>query len=43
MKGAVSQGDIAGLFDVYLQKREALVQVIEDVRWGSDANTPQAA
>ena len=26
-----------------LQKREALVQVIEDVRWGSDANTRQAA
>ena len=43
---AVSQGDIARLFDVYLQKpfsREAFMQVIEDARCSSDANTRQAA
>ncbi|WP_235443121.1 response regulator [Caballeronia mineralivorans] len=43
---AVSQGDIARLFDVYLQKPfscEALMQVIEDARCSSDANTRQAA
>jgi DNA-binding NtrC family response regulator len=43
---AVSQGDIARLFDVYLQKPfscEALTQVIEDARCSSDANTRQAA
>ncbi|MFM0203723.1 response regulator [Paraburkholderia fungorum] len=43
---AVSQGDIARLFDVYLQKPfscEALMQVIEDARCSSDANTRPAA
>ena len=43
---AVSQGDIARLFDVYLQKPfscEALMQVIEDARCSSDAVTLQAA
>ena len=43
---ADSQGDIARLFDVCLQKPfscEALMQVIEDARCGSDANTLQAA
>lgn len=43
---AVSQGDIARLIDVYLQKPfscEALMQVIEDARCSSDANTRQAA
>jgi hypothetical protein len=42
----VSQGDIARLFDVSLQKPfscEALMQVIEDARCSSDANTRQAA
>ena len=45
-RDAVSQGDIARLFDVYLQKPfscEALMQVIEDARCSSDANTRQAA
>ena len=43
---AVSQADIARLFDVYLQKPfscEALMHVIEDARCSSDANTRQAA
>jgi DNA-binding response OmpR family regulator len=43
---ADSQGDIARLFDVCLQKPfscEALMQVIEDARCSSDANTFQAA
>jgi DNA-binding response OmpR family regulator len=43
---AVSQGDIARLLDVYLQKPfscEALMQVIEHARFSSDANTRQAA
>jgi DNA-binding response OmpR family regulator len=43
---AVTQGDIARLIDVYLQKPfscEALTQVIEDARCSSDANTRQAA
>jgi hypothetical protein len=43
---AVSQGEIARPFDVYLQKPfscEALMQVIEDARCSSDANTRQAA
>ena len=43
---AVSRGDIAGLFDVYLPKSfscEVLTQVIEDARCSSDANTRQAA
>ena len=43
---ADSQGDIARLFDVCLQKpfsSEALMQVIEDARCSSDANTLQAA
>ena len=43
---AVSQGDIAGHFDVYLQKPfscKALMQVIEDARCSSDANTRRAA
>ncbi|MGF6787717.1 hypothetical protein OKW27_002030 [Paraburkholderia sp. 35.1] len=43
---AVSQRDIARLFDVYLHKPfscEALMQVIEDARCSSDANTRQAA
>ncbi|MFT0173420.1 response regulator [Paraburkholderia mimosarum] len=43
---AVSQADIARLFDVYLQKPfscEALMQVIEDARCSSDAATRQAA
>ncbi|MFL9965200.1 response regulator [Paraburkholderia sediminicola] len=42
---AASQGDIARLFDVYLQKPfscEALMQVIEDAPCSSDANTRQA-
>lgn len=45
-RDAVSQGDIAGLFDVYLQKPfscEALMQVIEDAGRSSDTNTRQAA
>ncbi|WP_254073806.1 response regulator [Burkholderia sp. S171] len=44
-RDAVSQGDIARLFDGYLQKPfscEALMQVIEDARCSSDANTRQA-
>lgn len=43
---ADSRGDIARLFDVCLQKPfccEALMQVIEDARCSSDANTRQAA
>ncbi|MBP0595254.1 response regulator [Paraburkholderia sp. LEh10] len=43
---ADSQGDIARLFDVCLQKPfscEALMQVIEDAHCSSDANTLQAA
>ena len=42
---ADSQGDIARLFDVCLQKPfscEALIQVIEDARWSSYSNTRQA-
>jgi len=45
-RDAGSQGDIARLFDGYLQKPfscEALMQVIEDARCSSDANTRQAA
>jgi len=45
-RDAGSQGDIARLFDGYLQKPfscEALMQVIEDARGSSDANTRQAA
>ncbi|MEA3083186.1 MAG: hypothetical protein QOC89_883 [Paraburkholderia sp.] len=41
-----SQGDIARLFDAYLQEPfscEPLTQVIEDARCSSDANTRQAA
>lgn len=43
---AVNEGDVARLFDVYLQKPfscEALMQVIEDARCSSHANTRQAA
>jgi hypothetical protein len=43
---AVSQGEIARLFDVHLRKPfscEALMQVVEDARCNSDANTRQAA
>jgi len=42
-RDAGSQGDIARLFDAYLQKRfscEALMQVIEDARCSSNANSP---
>jgi CheY-like chemotaxis protein len=43
---ADSQGDLARLFEVYLQKPfscEELMQVIEDARCSSDAVTLQAA